>query len=271
MFDLLDGQIRHMHDRFATERISCLILSGGFGSSPYVRKRLMERYGSEIGNGHGNTTAMRILMAEEPQLAAVHGLVLDRIQLLKQGVLTFGSRCSPVSYGIICDQLYIPEKHAGELIRQDPHDQLSYAIDQIDWLVVQGSPVPPTGFSKEFQLKLEPGREVETFQVHIVMSHYPPALLPKSMSHKGVERVCTLHISTEGVDKKLKNRHWYNRKPVFWKGTFSVKVVVGPADLAFSTVVQGPKDQKQQSSADCSEVDVCRGLTVENWGFAQTL
>jgi hypothetical protein len=71
------------------------------------------------------------------QLAAVHGLVLDRIQLLKQGVLTFGSRCSPVSYGIICDQLYIPEKHAGELIRQDPHDQLSYAIDQIDWLVVQ--------------------------------------------------------------------------------------------------------------------------------------
>lgn len=96
------------------------------------------------------------------------------------------------------------------------------------------------------------------------MSHYPPALLPKSMSHKGVERVCTLHISTEGVDKKLKNRHWYNRKPVFWKGTFSVKVVVGPADLAFSTVVQGPKDQKQQSSADCSEVDVCRGLTVEN-------
>ncbi|KAH1433170.1 hypothetical protein KXX32_001734 [Aspergillus fumigatus] len=246
MFDLLDGQIRHMHDRFATERISCLILSGGFGSSPYVRKRLMERYGSEIGNGHGNTTAMRILMAEEPQLAAVHGLVLDRIQLLKQGVLTFGSRCSPVSYGIICDQLYIPEKHAGELIRQDPHDQLSYAIDQIDWLVVQGSPVPPTGFSKEFQLKLEPGREVETFQVHIVMSHYPPALLPKSMSHKGVERVCTLHISTEGVDKKLKNRHWYNRKPVFWKGTFSVKVVVGPADLAFQL---WSKDQRIRSSS----------------------
>ncbi|KAF4215748.1 hypothetical protein CNMCM6805_003332 [Aspergillus fumigatiaffinis] len=246
MFDLLDGQIRHMHDRFATERISYLILSGGFGSSPYVRKRLMERYGSGIGNGHGNTTAMRILMAEEPQLAVVHGLVLDRIQLLKRGVVTFGSRCSPVSYGIICDQLYIPEKHAGELIRQDPHDQLSYAIDQVDWLVVQGSPVPPTGFAKEFQLKLEPGREAETFQAHIVMSMYPPALLPKSMSHKGVERVCTLHISTEGVDKKLKNRHWYNRKPVFWKGTFSVRVVVGPADLAFQL---WSKDQRIRSSS----------------------
>ncbi|GIJ87125.1 hypothetical protein Asppvi_006029 [Aspergillus pseudoviridinutans] len=246
MFDLLDGQLRHMHDRFATERISYLILSGGFGSSPYVRKRLMERYSSEIGNGHGNTTAMRILMAEEPQLAVVHGLVLDRIQLLKRGVVTFGSRCSPVSYGIICDQLYVPEKHAGEIIRRDPHDQLSYAIDQVDWLVVQGSAVPSTGFEKEFQLKLEPGREAETFQVHIVMSMYPPTLLPKSMSHKGVERVCTLHISTEGVDKKLKNRHWYSRKPVFWKGTFSVRVVVGPADLAFQL---WSKDQRIRSSS----------------------
>ncbi|RHZ63243.1 Hsp70 family protein [Aspergillus thermomutatus] len=246
MFDLLDGQIRQMHDRFASERISYLILSGGFGSSPYVRKRLMERYSSGNRNGHGSTGAMRVLMAEEPQLAVVHGLVLDRIQLIKRGVITFGCRCSPVSYGIICDQLYVPEKHAGELVRQDPHDQLRYAIDQVDWLVVQGSPIPPTGLTKEFQLKLEPGREAETFQVHIVMSMYPPTQLPRSMSHKGIERVCTLHISTEGVEKKLKNRHWYNRKPVFWKGTFNVRVVVGPADLAFQL---WSKDQRIRSSS----------------------
>lgn len=77
------------------------------------------------------------MLTTQRQLAVVHGLVLDRIQLLKRGVVTFGSRCSPVSYGIICDQLYVPEKHAGEPVRQDPHDQLSHAVDQVDWLVVQ--------------------------------------------------------------------------------------------------------------------------------------
>jgi len=71
------------------------------------------------------------------QLVVVHGLVLDRIQQIKRGVLTFGSRCSPVSYGILCDKIYDPEKHIGQAVRLDPRDKLTYAIDQIDWLVIQ--------------------------------------------------------------------------------------------------------------------------------------
>lgn len=67
----------------------------------------------------------------------VHGLVLDRIQQIKRGVVTFGSRCSPVSYGIICDKIYDPEKHIGAPVRLDPRDKRTYAIDQIDWLVIQ--------------------------------------------------------------------------------------------------------------------------------------
>ena len=69
----------------------------------------------------------------------VHGLVLDRIQRIKSGVVTFGSRCSPVSYGIICDKIYRAENHIGEAVRHDPRDKITYAIDQIDWLVVQVS------------------------------------------------------------------------------------------------------------------------------------
>lgn len=49
----------------------------------------------------------------------------------------FGSRCSPVSYGIICDLLYDPAKHLGEKVRRDPRDDNLYAIDQVEWLIIQ--------------------------------------------------------------------------------------------------------------------------------------
>ncbi|THC90325.1 hypothetical protein EYZ11_010204 [Aspergillus tanneri] len=168
---------------------------------------------------------MQVLLADEPQLVVVHGLVLDRIQQIRYGVVTFGSRCSPVSYGIICDQIYDPEKHIGESVRLDSRDKQMYAVDQVDWLVIQvGHPIPNTGFTKEFQYKADPGRESEPQKVHVVMSILPPDKLPKSMRQKGVQLVCSLDILTEDVEKKLKNRHWYSIKPAFWRTIFDVKV-----------------------------------------------
>ncbi|RJE19671.1 hypothetical protein PHISCL_07991 [Aspergillus sclerotialis] len=176
---------------------------------------------------------MQILVADEPQLVVVHGLVLDRTQQIKRRVVTFGSRCAPVSYGIICDKIYNPSKHVGEPVRLDPRDNETYAVDQIDWLVIQGCPIPHTGITKPFQLKMDLGRENEPWKVHIVMSTLPPENLPRNARQKGTQLVCSLDISTDNVDKKLKNRHWYSTKRAFWRTTFDVKVVVGPADLAF--------------------------------------
>ncbi|KAJ5287537.1 hypothetical protein N7478_003223 [Penicillium angulare] len=227
---LLDGHIRNMYAKFPDDQITYTILSGGFGSSPYVRQRLLDKYNRTGTTSpiHPNADGMQILVADELQLVVVHGLVLDRIQQIKKGVVTFGSRCSPVSYGIVCDKIYDPDKHIGESVRLDPRDKKTYARDQIDWLMIQGSPIPYAGLTKPFQLKMDPGREEEPWNVQIVMSHYPLESLPRS-----VQRVCNLNISTENVDKKLKNRHWYNMKPTFWRTTFDVKVVVGPADLSF--------------------------------------
>ncbi|KAL4923834.1 uncharacterized protein BDV17DRAFT_296016 [Aspergillus undulatus] len=171
-------------------------------------------------------------MAKEPQLAVVHGLVLDRIQQLKRKVVMFGSRCSPVSYGIICDILYDPEKHMGEPARQDPRYKNIYAVDQIEWLVIQGHAVPHTGISKDFHLKMRPGEEHLPWKVHIVMSTDIPNRLPQSMGGN-VQHVCSLDIDTENVDRKLKNRRWYSMRPQYWRATFDARVVVGAADLTF--------------------------------------
>ncbi|EED18796.1 conserved hypothetical protein [Talaromyces stipitatus ATCC 10500] len=237
MCDLLDAQIEQTRTKYPNERISYIVLSGGFGSSPYVRKRLLDRYNSlpvkspisEI----PDQTGMHVLMADEPQLVVVHGLVLDRTQQLQQGVVIFESRCSPVSYGIICDEIYDPVRHVAEPIRLDPRDNNIYATRQIDWLVIQGKPIPHTGIAKAFQLKMELDEDNEIYKVHIVMSTLSPDNLPRSMNQGGAQRVCSLDIPTGYVDKKLKNRHWYNFKPAYLRATFDVKVVVGPADLKF--------------------------------------
>ncbi|KAF5855679.1 hypothetical protein ETB97_008614 [Aspergillus alliaceus] len=230
---LLDDQISQMHARYPKEQIAYLILSGGFGSSSYVKKCLVEKYTNPDTKKYPNIQRMQILLADEPQLVVVHGLVLDRIQQIKHGVITFGTRCSPASYGIICDQIYDPAKHIGEPVRRDSRDNKIYAMDQVDWLVIQGRPIPHTGFTKEFQFKADPGQESELRQVRVVMSILPPNRLPRSMSQGGLQVVCSLDIETDDVDKKLKNGHWYSLKPAFWRTVFDVKVVVGPADLSF--------------------------------------
>ncbi|CBF75984.1 hypothetical protein AN3519.2 [Aspergillus nidulans FGSC A4] len=245
MCELLDRQIQNMETKYPQDRISYLILSGGFGSSPYVRDRLHQRYAVPGVAKHPNVLGLQVLMAEEPQLAVVHGLLLDRIQQLKRGVVMFGSRRSPVSYGIICDLIYDPEKHIGEPVRRDPRDNNLYAIDQIEWLIIQGHTVPHTGISKDFQLKIKPGEEHLPWKVHVVMSTNPPDLLPQSMKGKGAQHVCSLDISTDDVDRKMKNRRWYNMRPRYWRALFEVRVVVGAADLTFQL---WSKDQRIRSS-----------------------
>ncbi|KAL5358279.1 hypothetical protein BJX96DRAFT_173296 [Aspergillus floccosus] len=246
MCELLDGQIQRMQTKYPHDRISYLVLSGGFGSSPYVRERLHQRYAIPGVAKYPNVLGLQVLMAEEPQLAVVHGLVLDRIQQLKRGVVVFGSRCSPVSYGIVCDLLYDPEKHIGEPVRRDPRDNNLYAVDQIQWLIVQGAVVPHTGISKDFQLKIKPGEEHLPWKVHIVMSTNPPEQLPQSMGGKGVQQVCSLAVSTEDVDRKLKNGRWYSTRPQYWRATFEIRVVVGAADLTFQLWSKGQRIRSSQ-------------------------
>lgn len=94
--------------------------------------------------------------------------------------------------------------------------------------------MPHTGIEKEFRLKLQRDSNEEVWKVHIVMLTLSPANLPHSMKQSGgVHQVCSLDIATGCANKKQKNRHWYNLKPVYWRAIFDVRVVVGLADLKF--------------------------------------
>lgn len=73
----------------------------------------------------------------QSQLAVVHGLVIDRIQALRNMSRVFSERCSRISYGIVVRALYNPVDHLGEDIVIDPRDKTKWAERQIHWLVKQ--------------------------------------------------------------------------------------------------------------------------------------
>ena len=45
-------------------------------------------------------------------------------------------RC-PVSYGVLCREVYNPERHRGEDVEIDPFDERRYAVDQVMWFIKQ--------------------------------------------------------------------------------------------------------------------------------------
>lgn len=110
-----------------------LILSGGLGSSAYVRDCLQQDLET---NPHPSATQIKIISAADPQLVVVRGLLLDRLQKLDSGRKpVLATRKARASYGIMCKMKYNPEIHFQEELKKDPLDGELYAMSQIDWLI----------------------------------------------------------------------------------------------------------------------------------------
>ena len=64
--DLIDAQLDLIKTNQVCEAVPYLILSGGLGSSPYVRGRLKDRYERRSLNGRDDTQHVSVLLAGEP-------------------------------------------------------------------------------------------------------------------------------------------------------------------------------------------------------------
>ncbi|KAK3047562.1 hypothetical protein LTR09_011067 [Extremus antarcticus] len=188
MCSIVDGQLKIVEENYATESVSYLILSGGLGSSSYVQSRIKAKY-------EWGARAIKVLLADEPQLAVVHGLVLSRIQSRRGGPEMYSLRMCPVSFGIICRE--------GQVIRA------------------------ATGVSESYRLKLDMGKEKEPWRTRVVMSTLPVDRLPRSLKWEGAQNVCGVETILNPRDMKRKNRHWYDIGKEYNRADFEVRVLVG--------------------------------------------
>jgi hypothetical protein len=96
LFELIDSQLQSFQQKFPSDQIAHLVLSGGLGNSAYVQRRLKERYAMS------SNTNLQVHVSPDPQLAVCKGMVADRVAQSKAGRSILNWRCCRASYGTIC-------------------------------------------------------------------------------------------------------------------------------------------------------------------------
>ncbi|QIX01435.1 hypothetical protein AMS68_006952 [Peltaster fructicola] len=226
--ELIDHQLHIVQSKSPKENISFLVLSGGLSNSAYVQQRIRARYEKGAGVAFRNAKNMRFLIAGEPQLAVVHGLVTARIQSCKGGRKYLTKRCSPVSYGIVSRQPYDPALHVGQPLVRDQYDQRQWAADQITWIIKRGEVLDlEKGASQMYQMRLSMGEEKLPWRTRIAMSTAEADRLPRNIHEQSARIICEVEFELNVQDFKMKNRHWYQMKQPYYTGQFEVRLLLG--------------------------------------------
>jgi hypothetical protein len=162
-----------------------MVLSGGLGSSAYVRDRLQQQF---MSIPHPNANMVAVIPCQDPQLVVVRGLLLEQQQKWQTGgaVSVLASRIARASYGVVVQEMYSPAVHFNEEIMQDVHDPTQrWAVNQIQWLIRKGDVVNPNiPLIKSFEIRIGEGDTTRSWDSQIVVSHNEPNFLPRSLRHR---------------------------------------------------------------------------------------
>ncbi|KUI68783.1 hypothetical protein VM1G_04426 [Cytospora mali] len=236
---------------FGNPQVRFLILSGGLGSSAYVRERLQEELTM---NPHPNATQIKIVQAPDPQLVVVKGLLLDRLQKIESGNKpVIATRKARASYGVMCKMKYSPEIHFQEELKKDPLDGQVYAMSQIDWLIKKGDDIDPNvPIISTFSQKIEKGSTIRHWDSIVVVSHSEKEFLPVSMKDSGAKQLCTVRSDLSGVkdselEVKKRSRGFLSRSQKWLNCSYEVRAIIGPADLNFELWFNGQRFSKNHT------------------------
>lgn len=111
-----------------------MILSGGLGSSAYVREALQEHLTKLQ---HPNARSIVVIPSQDPQLIVARGVLENKRQKIESGNKSvMSSWIARASYGVIVQEVYMPAHHFDADVRDDPWDpSVKWATNQIQWLI----------------------------------------------------------------------------------------------------------------------------------------
>ncbi|KXH67065.1 hypothetical protein CSAL01_11395 [Colletotrichum salicis] len=216
------------------QQVDHMVLSGGLGSSAYVRDRLQQQFTSYP---HPNASQIAVIPCQDPQLVVVRGLLLDHQQKMESGNLAvLATRIARASYGIIVREIYSPAKHFNEDIVDDSFEQKRRGM----------SFNPSKPLVKSFDIRLNTAETTRSWDANIVVSHNEVSFLPSSMKHAGASKLCEVKSNLTGVQQeqlilKEKRGTCFSRGFKFYICQFDIRVIVAPADLRFELWFAGQK------------------------------
>ncbi|SPJ84068.1 related to hsp70 protein [Fusarium torulosum] len=166
----IDEQLGWVTQNASGEQVKYMILSGGLGSSVYVRETIQQMF---TNNPHPSATEIAVVPCREPQLAVARGLLFSHQQRWENDRMpVIVSHIARASYGVIVQQLYSPAQHFGEDIRDDPYERNKrWAVNQVQWLIKKGDIVyPDTPLIKRFEIRLDEGDITRSWNAEVVTS-----------------------------------------------------------------------------------------------------
>lgn len=196
-----------------------VILSGGLGSSAYVRQSIEQQL---VRSPHPNAIQAVVVPCQDPQLVVVRGLLLDHQQKSgerQQSVLA--TRVARASYGVVIRQLYSPARHFNEEVVPDEFvPKRLWALNQIQWMIrkvcrtlsakvkvplcsghsssLQGDVIDVNSpLAKQFEFHLADGETTRSWDTDIVISQNEASFLPTSMKQgKDMDCLILLNVTT---------------------------------------------------------------------------
>ncbi|KAI2609195.1 hypothetical protein GGR54DRAFT_651909 [Hypoxylon sp. NC1633] len=248
----VDSIIGKIHDQLdwmqrndVNRSIDYMILSGGLGSSKYVRDRIQHEM---MTSPHRSVHQVKVLQAPDSQLVVVKGLLLDRLQKLDSTLApTLVSRVARASYGVICKTKYDPAIHINEKISMDPYDGERYVLGQIDWLIKKGDSISTiVPIINPYTKIVDPKDTTPSWDCIIMISHLNREFLPRNMSQEGAKQLCMVRSNLTGIShgemvKKRKSRRLLLQGKKFYLCIFEFRIIVAPAELRFELWFAGQK------------------------------
>ncbi|KAL7940953.1 hypothetical protein V8C42DRAFT_201089 [Trichoderma barbatum] len=239
-------QLNWLSEHGHSEQVDYMILSGGLGSSAYVRDKIQQQL---VAYPHINAMSVAVVPCHDPQLVVVRGLLLDHQQRMDTGNFpVLAARIARSSYGIIVREMYSAATHFDEEVVQDQwNPKKKWAVNQIQWIIKKGDTVDPNiPLVKSFEYRLGPDDTTRCWNADIVVSQNEASFLPKSLKHAGVTKLCRVKSNLEGIEQhqlllKQKRGIWFRKGYKFYICKFDLRVIVAPADLRFELWFDGQK------------------------------
>ncbi|KAJ6438718.1 Hsp70 family chaperone [Purpureocillium lavendulum] len=261
----------------SSEQVNFIILSGGLGSSAYIRQRI-ERQLRGFPHPHPNAAHAAVVPCQDPQLVVVRGLLLDHQQKMETGNLSvLATRVARASYGVVVRDVYSPALHFNEDVIEDPFDSKQrWAVNQIQWLIRKGDHIDPNRpIFKTFEYHLSEKDTTRSWDVVVVISLNESSALPNSLKQgrltaassytAGATKLCHLKSSLDGVQQhqlilKRKRGAFFRKGYKFYVCAFDIRVIVAPADLRFELWFDGRKFSGNHEPIGANLVAMqCRG------------
>ncbi|RAR00753.1 actin-like atpase domain-containing protein [Stemphylium lycopersici] len=249
LFKLIDTQLQSLFQKFPREHVAHLVLSGGLGNSAYVQSQLRKYYAR---TSFPNAESITVSIAPDPQLAVCKGLVSDRVRKILTSRSVLGWRCCRASYGTVCKIAYDKKNpdHQGKELVRDPLNNKLYITHSIAWFVKKGAPVSvDEPIEHNFVKKIDPGDPRRAFPTTVIESDLEAAMLPDQMNQY-TRILCEINSDLSAADERKfqeKNRHFWSIQKHYLRIEYSVRVLIGPADIRFELWFDDQKLSRDES------------------------